>query len=332
MTTEEEIVHFAEQLYKQLIENFNKRDSPFLLLTQDDATFSQLHGIKSENIRNVLIGGHSSGTATYQDFITARALYEASSIEVALRLEEETKDMLVFTKSTILEADKVLHHLIRSTAIIINRIWTPEIIKKYVKQSPEEVGILPKTVIRVLFGVKRRQKIALYKLNMPLHRRIALLNECIKVCNVLTPTTNAGFYAKIDKNVAIRAYKRVVEDTRGQERDRIDICLYTKEFPTALKKAIKVNGFIDEWAYTVNFDPTLPQMDIEDESPYTKRKSNVLCEQASPDACIKTFTYQKDNKVNQSSFWFMSVNNSFLDSFWAEWIAAIDQMRFCIGL
>jgi hypothetical protein len=56
MPTEEEIVQFAEQLYKQLIVNFNKQDSPFLLLTQDNATFSQLPGIKSENIRNVLIG------------------------------------------------------------------------------------------------------------------------------------------------------------------------------------------------------------------------------------------------------------------------------------
>jgi hypothetical protein len=128
MPTEEEIVQFAEQLYKQLIINFNKQDSPFLLLTQDNATFSQLPGIKSENIRNVLIGGHSSGTATYQDFIVARALYEASCVEVSLQLEEETQDIL-FTASTIMEADKVLHHLIRSTAIIINRIWTPEMIK-----------------------------------------------------------------------------------------------------------------------------------------------------------------------------------------------------------
>jgi hypothetical protein len=78
MTAEEEIVRFAEQLYKQLIENFNKRDSPFLLLTQDDATFSHLPGIKSENIRNVLISGHSSSTAMCKDFITARALYEAN--------------------------------------------------------------------------------------------------------------------------------------------------------------------------------------------------------------------------------------------------------------
>jgi hypothetical protein len=164
MTTEEEIVHFAEQLYKQLIDNFNKGDSPFLLLMHNNATFSNLPGIRTENIRNVLICGHSSGTATYQDFICTRAMYEATFIEVSLCLDEEHQNSSSFTNSTILDADKVLHHLIRSTAIIISRIWTPEVIKKYVKQSTELVGSLPKQVIRVLFGVKRRQKVALYKL------------------------------------------------------------------------------------------------------------------------------------------------------------------------
>jgi hypothetical protein len=84
--------------------------------------------------------------------------------------------------------------------------------------------------------------------------------------------------------------------------------LYTKEFPTALKNAIKENGFIDEWAYVVNFDATLPQTDIGDKS-HTKRKSDadVLCEKSSPNICIKTFNYKKENEVKQSSFWFTSI-------------------------
>jgi hypothetical protein len=166
---------------------------------------------------------------------------------------------------------------------------------------------------------------------MPLHKRISLLNECIKVCNVLTKDTKAGYYAKIDTNVANRAYKRVVEDAAGRERDRIDIHFYTKNFPTALQDAIQLNGFIDEWAYKVNFDATIPLNNKCDES-HQKRKSDSLHEEANPDFCIKTFTYQKENEVEQSSFWFVSINNSFSDSFWVEWIAALDQMRFCIGL
>jgi hypothetical protein len=47
MPSEAEIKKFAEQLYTKLLQNFNKKDSPFLLLTQDNATFSDLQGITS---------------------------------------------------------------------------------------------------------------------------------------------------------------------------------------------------------------------------------------------------------------------------------------------
>jgi hypothetical protein len=132
-------------------------------------------------------------------------------------------------------------------------------------------------------------------------------------------------YAKIEKDVAIRAYKRGIKDVRGLERDRIDIRLYTDKFPKALENAIKVNGFIDKWAFKVNFDASLPPSIIEDESP-KKRKSS------GPDLCVEIFTNQKEYEENQSSFWFVSINDAFSDSFWVEWVAAIDHMRFCIGL
>jgi hypothetical protein len=75
-----------------------------------------------------------------------------------------------------------------STRIIITRIWSEEKIQKYIRDSGKDVpaGTLSKQVVCALFGVKRRQQIQLYNFNMPIHRRIALLNECIKVCNVMT--------------------------------------------------------------------------------------------------------------------------------------------------
>jgi hypothetical protein len=71
MPSEEEIQKFAEKLYSKLIENFNKKDSPFALLSNDSATFSQCPGVTSANIRNVLLGGDSTGTATYEEFVKA---------------------------------------------------------------------------------------------------------------------------------------------------------------------------------------------------------------------------------------------------------------------
>jgi hypothetical protein len=198
MSTEEEIVEFAEKLYQQFIENFRKKKkSPFLLLTLDDATFRCCPGITSANLRNVLLGGKSSGSASYNEFIAARATYEAPCVEFAMSMSwrpvfrhdsNNLDSMFQFTDSDSMSEKKIIDHLIMSTRIIITRIWSEEKIQKYIRDSGKDVpaGTLSKQVVRALFGVKRRQQIQLYKLNMPIHRRIALLNECIKVCNVMT--------------------------------------------------------------------------------------------------------------------------------------------------
>jgi hypothetical protein len=69
------IKNFAENLYSKMIKNFNDQTSSFALLTRDDATFPEFPGITSANLRNVLLGGKSSGTASIEDFIKARAAY-----------------------------------------------------------------------------------------------------------------------------------------------------------------------------------------------------------------------------------------------------------------
>lgn len=71
MTMESEIVKFSEELYAKLIANFNDFNSPFMLLTSDDATFPQFPGLTSANVRNVLVGGDSLGTASYEEFVRA---------------------------------------------------------------------------------------------------------------------------------------------------------------------------------------------------------------------------------------------------------------------
>jgi hypothetical protein len=50
--SEQEIIQFAEKLYEQFIHNFQKQNSPFLLLMQDNATYPKFPGIKPANIHN----------------------------------------------------------------------------------------------------------------------------------------------------------------------------------------------------------------------------------------------------------------------------------------
>jgi hypothetical protein len=63
-STENDIRIYAEELYKKLTDNFNEIDSPIVQLTRDDTTYPECPGVTSANIRNVLIGGASTGTAT----------------------------------------------------------------------------------------------------------------------------------------------------------------------------------------------------------------------------------------------------------------------------
>jgi hypothetical protein len=68
MQSEKDITLFAERLYQQFIENFQKnKQSPFLLLTADAATSCDCPGINSSNLRNVLLGGRYSGSATFSE-------------------------------------------------------------------------------------------------------------------------------------------------------------------------------------------------------------------------------------------------------------------------
>jgi hypothetical protein len=130
MATEVEIIEYAERLYTKLIDNFDPNKSPFALITRDDATYSDLPGIKSANIRNVLIGGHSSGTATLEEFVHARAQYDASCTKLTYLIESKTTPNAVFSHSKKISVDAVVEHLRVSTQIITQRIWKPEMQKK----------------------------------------------------------------------------------------------------------------------------------------------------------------------------------------------------------
>jgi hypothetical protein len=283
------------------------------------------------NIRNVLIGGDSSGTATYHEFITARAMYESSCIAVSYSMVQEAglssddTRYISFTDSDTLDAEPLLNHLVQSTATIISRIWSCETIEKNLRADMAEHGHLSKQIIRAFFGVKRRQQVTLFQLNLPIDRRIALLNECIKICNVNKKWANNQRNV-IDSAVAIRAYKRIVSDPCGVHRVH-DIDLLQREtqyFPEALEHAININGYIDEWAKNVNFDSTLPP---EESTIHSVAQDS---QHRGPTVHIQKLTYA--HRHTQKSFWFMTINEAFSDSFWKEWISAIDDMRFCFGL
>jgi hypothetical protein len=76
-TKEEEIRRFAEQLYTQLVHHFNDPNYAYALL-MDDACFAEFPGLTAANLRNVLLGGTSTGSATIEEFVTARAEYETN--------------------------------------------------------------------------------------------------------------------------------------------------------------------------------------------------------------------------------------------------------------
>jgi hypothetical protein len=124
MPSEKEIQKFAEKLYAKLIENFNKVDSPFALLSNDSATFSQCPGVMSANIRSVLLGGNSSGTATFEEFVKARAEYDASCVRASYSMLTFPQSN-VFTPAETFDVEIIIKHLQQSTAIITRRIWTP---------------------------------------------------------------------------------------------------------------------------------------------------------------------------------------------------------------
>jgi hypothetical protein len=137
--TEEGIRVFAEDLYRKLIQNFNETESPFALIMQDDATFSECPGLTSANIRNVLLGGNSNGTATYEEFVQARAEYDASCIKATFSIQtgigSNQQQSKLFEPAERLDVEKIIDHLTRSTSIIIQRLWSLKMQQKYLKKT-----------------------------------------------------------------------------------------------------------------------------------------------------------------------------------------------------
>jgi hypothetical protein len=326
--SEEEIRKFAEKLYAKLIENFNKKDSPFALLSNDSATFSQCPGVTSANIRNVLLGGDSTGTATYEEFIKARVEYDASCVTASYSLlsfssHHAGPQSNVFTPAKTYDVDVILEHLRQSTAIITRRIWTTKVQQKYLRNSYsplEQQGMLCKSATRALFGLKRKERIdeekfSLFEIKMSIHNRIALLNECIQICNVMSHSSKG---CKITEAIAERAYNRIIGDPTGINRKKLDLAEATRQFPDALISAIGKYGYIDEWACAVDFNPTVFP-------PANKQKKHT----DRPIVKKHNFIYGKNK---EKTFWFVSIDNAFSEPFWDCWISAINKMRFCCGL
>jgi hypothetical protein len=89
---------------------------------------------------------------------------------------------------------------------------------------------------------------------MSIQNRIALLNECVQICNVSSSTSKE---VKITEAIAERAYNRIIGDPYGINRKKLDLAAAKSKFPDALISAIKKYGYIDEWACAVHFNPTM---------------------------------------------------------------------------
>jgi hypothetical protein len=330
--TENDIRIFAEELYKKLTASFNEIDSPIVQLTRDDTTYPECPGVTSANIRNVLIGGTSTGTATWAELIVARAEYEVSCSTATFsiaKLDSTIDKLQPSTKFAIadpIDTNSIIEHLIRSSQIICSRIWSEQIQQKYIKKNSKQPqhGFLSKAVIMALFGIKRHQsmdqdKYALFELQLTIQKRIKLLNECITVCNV---SSTKGSSVTITEVIAQRAYNRIVGDPCGSKRSKLDLVVATKNFPIALTHAIEQFVFIDEWASIVGFDATIP---------IKNRRQKKLNGEHGKKSIVKTYIVPYGKK-KEKQFWFMTIDNAFSDSFWDTWTTAIDQMRFCKGL
>jgi hypothetical protein len=196
--------------------------------------------------------------------------------------------------------------------------------------------MLQKSVVRALFGVSRKERVALFELQLPLPLRVSLLNECIQICKLGKPGKN-NQSSKITEEVAVRAYNRIVGDRTGKNLKEINLCKETIGFPKELADAIDNNGYIDKWASQVQFDHTMHitshRRNNNDKDDKARRNNNDKDDKAAsrdsvPKVTTKLFEYGKEGKL----FWFMTIDNAFSNDFWREWIRAIDEMRFCVGL
>lgn len=256
----------------------------------------------------------------------ARAEYDASCVTASYSMlkfsfHRAGRQSNVFTPAKTFDVETILEHLRQSTAIITRRIWTLKIQQKYLKSSysPLEQGMLCKSATRALFGIKHKerfdgQKFSLFEVQMSIQNRIALLNACLQICNVMSQYSKG---IKITESIADREYNRIIGDPNGSKRPKIDLATATSKFPDALIAAIQKYGYIDEWACAVDFNPALlPTKKL------NKKKDR-------PSVNKHLFNYGKNE---EQTFWFISINNAFSDPFWNCWISAIDNMRFCLGL
>jgi hypothetical protein len=153
-----------------------------------------------------------------------------------------------------------------------------------------------------------------------------LLRECANICHVVSDT-DATY---ITENTAKRAYQRVVQDPFGAFRPSIAFEIYLTDFPACIEKAINSYGYIDECANQCNHNATLCFDNVHDRKLKRNQKSNSLLKRNHSLPSVKThqFPLRDPNK----SIWFMTIQNSFSDSFWDTWITSLDNLRFCKGM
>jgi hypothetical protein len=109
----------------------------------------------------------------------------------------------------------LINHLVLSTSTIINRIWSEQEQKRYIPKTDDQQSCLSKSVVHVLFGIQRKQTVQLVKLRLSIQRHITLLRECSNICHVVSNTDATYFFTK---NIAKRAYQRVIQDPFGTFR------------------------------------------------------------------------------------------------------------------
>jgi hypothetical protein len=138
--TEQQIRHFAEGIYSQMIDNLINQSSMFCLLIDDDAILPEYPGLTTANLRNVLLGGKSTGKATINEFIQARVEYDTPirSLSQSLFLHDNPfllhrsptrhadQKRVHFLSAISMKETDLISHLVLSTSTIIARIWSEQ--------------------------------------------------------------------------------------------------------------------------------------------------------------------------------------------------------------
>jgi hypothetical protein len=94
-----------------------------------------------------------------------------------------------------------------------------------------------------------------------------------------------------------------------------------------IRNAICKNGFIDKWAEKVSYNAS---------TVFHKSNNVDLSVLENEDCCNPhvAFCHFEYNSTpnHKKSFWFISITNSFSDSFWDQLTTGINELRFCTGL